>query len=86
MIGLLGRPGGYAIYPAIKEKNGQALLYSYQATSGSAFRLKLFKRSLIVTLDQNGVVSDVTYAASGMQLHERRVFLANFYSRCIQMS
>lgn len=67
VIALLGRPGGYAIYPYIKEKDKQALVYSYNATSGSAFNLKLSRRRLIVTVDSTGIVTDVVYEASGMQ-------------------
>ncbi|ASW01769.1 hypothetical protein [Paraburkholderia aromaticivorans] len=67
VIALLGRPAGYAVYPIIKDKNGQALVYAYHTTSGSAFNLKFSKRDLIVTIDPNGVVSDVNYESSGMQ-------------------
>jgi hypothetical protein len=64
---LLGKPAGYAMYPLIKDKDGQALVYSYNTTSGSAFNLKFSRRDLIVTIDPNGIVSDVNYEASGMQ-------------------
>lgn len=67
VIKLLGRPAGYAIYPVIKEKNQQALVYSYHTTSGSAFNLKFSKRDLTVTIDPNGIVSDVSYDSSGMR-------------------
>ncbi|CAG4906175.1 outer membrane protein assembly factor BamE [Paraburkholderia gardini] len=67
VIELLGRPAGYAIYPVIKDKNGQALVYSYHTTSGSAFSLKFSRRDLIVTVDPNGLVTDVSYESSGMQ-------------------
>lgn len=67
VVELLGRPAGYAIYPAIKDKNGQALVYSYHTTSGSAFNLKFAKKDLIVTVGQDGVVTDVNYESSGMQ-------------------
>jgi len=67
IIELFGRPAGYAIYPAIKEKDVQALVYSYNTTSGSAFNLKFSRRVLIVTLDSNGIVSDVNYESSGMK-------------------
>ncbi|WP_353192178.1 hypothetical protein [Pandoraea pnomenusa] len=67
VIALLGRPAGYAIYPAIKEKDGQALVYSYTATSGSAFSLKISKRELIVTVDPNDIVTDVSYESVGMK-------------------
>ncbi|MGF6757767.1 hypothetical protein [Paraburkholderia sp. GAS334] len=67
VVGLLGRPAGYAVYPAIKDKNGNALVYSYHTTSGSAFNLKFSRRDLIVTLDPKGIVSDVSYESSGMQ-------------------
>lgn len=67
VVQLLGRPSGYAVYPIIKDKTGQALVYSYHTTSGSAFSLKISRRDLIVTVDPNGIVSDVDYESSGMQ-------------------
>lgn len=67
VIELFGRPAGYAIYPVIKDRNGQALVYSYHTTSGSAFNLKFSKHDLIVTVDSNGLVTDVSYESSGMQ-------------------
>jgi len=67
VIELFGRPAGYAIYPVIKDKNGQALVYSYHTTSGSAFNLKFSKSDLIVTVDPSGIVTDVSYGSSGMQ-------------------
>jgi len=67
VIGLLGRPAGYAIYPVIKDKNAVALLYAYHTTSGSAFNLKFAKRDLVITIGPDGVVSDVSYESSGMQ-------------------
>jgi len=67
VIELLGRPAGYAIYPVIKDKNGQALVYSYHTTSGSAFSLKFSRRDLVVTVNSNGLVTDVSYESSGMQ-------------------
>lgn len=67
VVALLGRPAGYAIYPMIKDKEGQALVYSYVTTSGSAFNLKISKRELTVTVDPNGIVTDVNYEAFGQQ-------------------
>ncbi|RDV00815.1 hypothetical protein [Trinickia dinghuensis] len=67
VIGLLGRPAGYAIYPAIKDRNGQALIYSYHTTRGSAFDLKFSNRDLTITIGSDGVVSDVNFESSGMQ-------------------
>jgi hypothetical protein len=67
VVELLGRPAGYAIYPAIKDQTGQALVYSYHTTSGSAFNLKFAKTDLVVTIGQDGLVSDVNYESSGMQ-------------------
>lgn len=67
VIGLLGRPAGYAIYPVIKEKDGVAMLYAYNTTSGNAFNLTFARRSLTVTIGPDGIVSDVSYESSGKQ-------------------
>ncbi len=67
VIQMLSKPSGYAIYPMIKDKDGEALVYSYNATRGSAFNLKFSKQVLTVTIDPKGVVSDVDYESSGTQ-------------------
>lgn len=62
---LLGRPSGYYIYPLTKAPSGEAPVFAYSATRGSAFNLKFFRKILVVTLDSSGVVSDVDFSSSG---------------------
>ena len=62
---LLGKPAGYYIYPLIKATSGEASVYAFVETSGSAFNLKFFRKTLVVTFDAAGVVSDVEYSSSG---------------------
>jgi len=66
VIDLLGKPAGYAIYPMIKDEKGEGLMYSYNTTRGSAFNLKFAHKVLIVTVDPEGIVSDINYESSGM--------------------
>ena len=65
VIRLLGRPAGHYIYPMIKAQNGEAVVYVYAETTGSVFNLKFFRKTLVVTFDAAGVVTDVEYSSSG---------------------
>jgi hypothetical protein len=65
VIGLLGDRYGEYIYPLIERKDEKALVYLYTQVKGSAFNLKFYTKTLIVTLDQNGIVSDVNLNSSG---------------------
>jgi outer membrane protein assembly factor BamE (lipoprotein component of BamABCDE complex) len=62
---LMGRPAGAYIHPMIKPEKGDAAVYLYAETTGSAFNLKYFRKLLIVTFDASGVVADVEYSSSG---------------------
>ena len=67
VIKLLGDRYGEYIYPLIEKKNEKALVYQYTQVKGSAFNLKFYFKTLIVTLDQNGIVSDVNLNSSGQK-------------------
>jgi hypothetical protein len=62
---LIGKPGGRYIYPLIKATTGDADVYAFSETRGSAFNLKFFRKVLIVTFDASGVAADVEYSSSG---------------------
>ena len=67
VIGLFGDRFGEYIYPLLEKKDEKALVYLYHQTKGSAFNLKFYKKILIVTFDQNGIVSDVNLISSGQK-------------------
>jgi len=65
VIKLLGRPSGHIIYPLIAPKDGTGLVYQYNQTKGTAFTLKLYAASLVVTVGKDNVVTDVTLEKTG---------------------
>lgn len=62
---LLGKPSGEVIYPIIKRTGEKAYVYGYSHAKGSAFNMKFYAKTLIVSLDAAGVVSEVDYSSSG---------------------
>jgi hypothetical protein len=65
LMQLFGKPGGYYIHPMIKSEKGEAAVYVFSETRGSAFNLKFFRKTLVVTFDAAGVASDVDFSSSG---------------------
>ena len=65
VIELLGKPGGEYIYPLAKNEAEKAKPYIYNQTRGSAFNLKFYRKTLVVSYDENGIVTDVEYFESG---------------------
>ena len=65
VIELLGGPGGEYVYPLAKNANEHAKVYLYSQTKGSAFSgFKFYRKLLIVTHDENGIVTEVEYVSS----------------------
>ena len=62
---MLGKPNGSAVYPFIKAKNENALIYSYAHAKGSAFNMKFYNKTLILSFDAAGLVTDVEYTSNG---------------------
>lgn len=62
---LLGKPSGEVIYPVIKKTGEKAYVYGYTHVKGTPFNMKIYTKTLLVSLDAAGVVSDVEYASSG---------------------
>jgi hypothetical protein len=65
LVQLLGKQSGHFIYPMIKSKEGDAAVYLFVEVQGGAFNRKFFRKTLVVTFDSNGVVSDVEFSSSG---------------------
>ncbi|MFN7727206.1 MAG: hypothetical protein ACK5QH_19300 [Rubrivivax sp.] len=65
VIQLLGTPNGNAVHPFVKNKGESAVIYSYSHAKGSAFNMKFYNKSLIVSFDAAGVVTDLEYASNG---------------------
>ena len=65
VIKLLGKPSGEYVYPLAKNETEKAKVYLYQQTKGSVFNLKFYQEMLIVSYDENGIVTDVEFIASG---------------------
>jgi outer membrane protein assembly factor BamE (lipoprotein component of BamABCDE complex) len=65
ILSLLGKPNGEALYPLIKNKAETGAVYSYSHVRGSVFNMKFYGKTLIVSFDANGVVTDVDYTSSG---------------------
>ena len=65
VIELLGKPGGEYVYPLAKKEREKAKSYIYNQTKGSAFNLKFYRKTLVVSYDENGIVTDVEYLESG---------------------
>jgi hypothetical protein len=66
VIQLLGKPCGYYIYPLIKASSGEAAVYMYTETVKTMFKRKTFRKSLVITFDESGVVTDVEFNSSGV--------------------
>jgi hypothetical protein len=64
-IKLLGEPSGYYIYPLIDSSSEQAAVYVYSETKGSVFNMKMFRKMLTITYDNNRVITKADYAATG---------------------
>ena len=59
VVELIGKPGGEFIYPLVKNELEKAKVYLYQHTKSSAFTTKYYQKMIIVSYDQNGIVTDV---------------------------
>jgi hypothetical protein len=63
---LLGRPGGYAIFPFVGVKTGEAMVYAYRESRRVPMSAPLvYTKTLLITFDKDGTVDDVAYRTSG---------------------
>jgi hypothetical protein len=65
VITLMGEPTAMFIVPMVKETSGEAIGYTYQAVRGGLFSgIKNSVKSLRISFDDKGVVSDIEYTSS----------------------
>ena len=63
---LLGPPGGYAIFPFVGAKTGEAMVYAYRESRRVPMGAPLvFSKTLLITFDKDGTVDDVAYRTTG---------------------
>ncbi|MDR1423553.1 MAG: hypothetical protein LBI92_02965 [Azoarcus sp.] len=65
VVQLLGTSGGEYIFPLAANPNDRALVYLYSQTKGSAFNLRFYNKTLIVSYNAQGIVTNVEYTAQG---------------------
>lgn len=65
VISLLGKPSGEVIYPIIKNKDEQALVYAYAQAKGTVFNMSFYNKLLIVSFNAQNVVSDLEFVSNG---------------------
>jgi hypothetical protein len=65
VIELLGSPDGEYIFPLATNETEKAKVYLYSQVKGSVFSMKFYRKLLIVTHDENGIVTEVEYESSG---------------------
>lgn len=61
---LLGKACGQHIHPLVSGDVERALVYAYTQVKGS-FKLKVFTKTLLISVDWNGVVTDVSLQSAG---------------------
>ncbi len=64
-IELIGRPSGEYVYPLVENENEKAKVYLYNQTKRSSGRLEIHQKLLVVTHDENSIVTNVEYVSSG---------------------
>jgi len=62
---LLGVAGGLYAYPLIPRESERALVYLYSQTRREAFSVDVYLKKLVVSVERNGIVSDVELNTSG---------------------
>ncbi|MDP2804988.1 MAG: hypothetical protein Q8O24_03515 [Gallionellaceae bacterium] len=67
VISLMGPPSGRTVFPIISDKDGHSLNYSYSYDRFIGFGITTHNDyRLVVTMDNNSVVSDVRYSKDGI--------------------
>lgn len=62
---LLGPAGGMYAYPLIKRGSERALVYLYTQARTKPFFVDVYLKKLVVSVDGNGIVTDVDFNTSG---------------------
>jgi hypothetical protein len=64
VIDLLGTPTGRYIYP-IADRDGAAFGYAYTETRGPTLNIRLYRKTLRISFDPNGIVTNVKFYSFG---------------------
>lgn len=67
VIAALGKPAGEVRYPIIKDKEGKGIVYEYTATRNGGVVMITTQLVLVITLDANNIVSDISYKKNGVE-------------------
>jgi hypothetical protein len=67
VIALMGSPGAAYLYPIAKAPGQEAIGYVYQQTAGNAYALRFYQKTLIISYDKAGVVTDVHFVSGGQK-------------------
>lgn len=66
VIEIFGNPSGEYVFPLVKNETGRALVYIYIQTKKEGLTsTKSTNKTLVVSYDENGIVTDVEYSLSG---------------------
>lgn len=61
VIDLFGEPDGFFIHPLVEDENVTAIVYSYTQLSTSGLSINRWQKDLVISFDEDGVVTEVTY-------------------------
>lgn len=67
VIAILGNPSGSLIYPLVADKEGSGIVYAYTYSRFAPLVAPTWSQLLIVTLDQNKVVTNISYKIDGKE-------------------
>lgn len=67
VIALLGKPSGEVLYPVIKDKNGSGMVYAYSYARFAGMLTSYNNYLLIVSLDDQNIVTDVSYKVDDVE-------------------
>jgi hypothetical protein len=67
VIAVLGKPTGKVLYPIIKDKTGSGIVYEYISTRYLPLISPTTNRFLLITLDSNNIVTNISYQIDGQE-------------------
>lgn len=67
VIAIMGKPSGDILYPLITDKIGSGVVYAYTVSRHAPFVAPTTKYLLVITLDKNDVVSNISYKIDGKE-------------------
>jgi hypothetical protein len=67
VIALLGKPSGEVLYPLVADKKGRGLVYAYSWARFAGILTSTNSKLLIVSLNDNNVVSNVSFKKDGTE-------------------